>query len=285
MYKMGINHTHLVSKKLFPYEGAKSNMVKTILPLIPVHKVYLELFAGSAVVYFSKPLVDVNVINDKQSLILNFYKCAKLQPNKLIRRIDTLMHAEYYFQWAKEVLADDNAKAMDKAVAFWALGVMQKKNTDCYEISINKQKGVVREGRNCKMLNKAKRSLKESIDKLKSCQVLNRDFRDCLKLFKTSKDLFIYIDPPYINTTQGTHYSPFSEADYIELLDYLSTTNHKFMLSSYPNDILAEYIARNNWEVRQYTKALSAGGVKHGAKRKTKTELLVMNYKINDLFS
>lgn len=53
----------------------------------------------------------------------------------------------------------------------------------------------------------------------------------------------------------------------------------RFLLSSYDNDILQEYIKRNNWFVKYIDKPLNASNGKLG-KRKRKTEVIVANYPI-----
>lgn len=56
------------------YYGGKQTMLKHIRPLIPAHSVYIESFAGGAAVFFDKTPVKVNVINDLNGELINFYK-------------------------------------------------------------------------------------------------------------------------------------------------------------------------------------------------------------------
>lgn len=51
------------------------------------------------------------------------------------------------------------------------------------------------------------------------------------------------------------------------------------MLSSYPSDILSEYIERCGWHSIEIEKRLNAGNGAVSAKR-MKTEVLTMNYNI-----
>ena len=85
---------------------------------------------------------------------------------------------------------------------------------------------------------------------------------------------FHYIDPPYFNADMG-HYGGYTESDFVNLLDVLSRVEGKFMLSSYPSDILADYTARNGYHTINIEMTRSAGGGK-------KTEGLTMNYNINE---
>jgi DNA adenine methylase len=56
------------------YYGGKQNLVTTILPLIPNHKLYAEVFVGGGAIFWSKPQSDVEVINDTNREMINFYE-------------------------------------------------------------------------------------------------------------------------------------------------------------------------------------------------------------------
>ena len=49
-------------------------MLKDILPLVPEHDIYTEVFAGGAALLFAKSPVRVNVINDLNGELVNFYR-------------------------------------------------------------------------------------------------------------------------------------------------------------------------------------------------------------------
>ena len=56
------------------YYGGKQSMLKDILPLVPSHDLYTEVFAGGAALLFAKKPVRVNVINDLNGELVNFYR-------------------------------------------------------------------------------------------------------------------------------------------------------------------------------------------------------------------
>lgn len=59
------------------YYGGKQKMLKHILPLIPTHKIYIEPFFGGGAVFFGKNPSEVEVINDLNSYVINFYNVLK----------------------------------------------------------------------------------------------------------------------------------------------------------------------------------------------------------------
>ena len=52
-------------------------MLKYILPLIPPHECYIEPFCGGAAVFFAKEPAKINIINDKNKEVVNFYRVLK----------------------------------------------------------------------------------------------------------------------------------------------------------------------------------------------------------------
>jgi DNA adenine methylase len=66
---------------------------------------------------------------------------------------------------------------------------------------------------------------------------------------------------------------------YKELLDTLTNLKGHFLLSSFPNDVLDEYVLKNGWYVISVNQVKSASRNKDGSKKR-KTELLIANYPI-----
>lgn len=56
------------------YYGGKQKLVTTILPLFPEHVLYTEPFAGGAALFFAKEPSEIEVLNDLNSELINFYK-------------------------------------------------------------------------------------------------------------------------------------------------------------------------------------------------------------------
>lgn len=70
------------------------------------------------------------------------------------------------------------------------------------------------------------------------------------------------------------HYGGYTEKDFEALLTLLSTIKGKFLLSSYPSDVLSKYIETNGWQCYEKQSKIA---VTHLTNR-TKTECLTANY-------
>lgn len=75
------------------------------------------------------------------------------------------------------------------------------------------------------------------------------------------------------------HYDGYSLADFTELLENLSKIKGKFLLSSYPSDILKEYTKKHNWHTKNFDMRISVNA-KCNTKNQRKTEVLTANYEI-----
>ena len=56
------------------YYGGKQRMIKHILPLIPSHRIYVEPFFGGGSIFFAKGPSYLEVINDINDNVVNFYQ-------------------------------------------------------------------------------------------------------------------------------------------------------------------------------------------------------------------
>ena len=102
---------------------------------------------------------------------------------------------------------------------------------------------------------------------------------DALYVIKSrdTKNSFFYIDPPYFNSDCG-HYDGYTIEDFEMLLRTLTTIKGKFLLSSYPSDVLSKYVKENNWSQQFFDKGVSINQqVKY---KKRKWEVLTANYPI-----
>lgn len=55
------------------YYGGKQTLAERIVSMIPAHNLYCEPFVGGAAVFFSKPQSNLEVINDTNKELINFY--------------------------------------------------------------------------------------------------------------------------------------------------------------------------------------------------------------------
>ena len=75
------------------YYGGKQNLVSTILPLIPKHTLYAEVFVGGGAIFWSKMPSEVEVINDTNRELINFYEVVKNEFVELEKMVRISLHS------------------------------------------------------------------------------------------------------------------------------------------------------------------------------------------------
>ncbi len=72
-------------KSFLSYLGGKSLLTGKIMPLIPAHVCYCEVFAGAAWLLFKKEESEVEILNDINSDLVTLYRVIKNHLDEFIR--------------------------------------------------------------------------------------------------------------------------------------------------------------------------------------------------------
>lgn len=261
----------LTMKTPVTYYGGKQKLVRHILPLIPEHELYGEPFAGGAAIFFAKENVKVNVLNDTNRELINFYKVVQSDFVSLEKEIQISLYSRDLYRKASVIY--NNPDMFNEVKRAWALWILASQSFCSmlddvwgYErTSSSKTKSIK---------NKKEAFTLELAIKLQDVQL---ECADALYVIR-SRDMekaFFYVDPPYYNSDMG-HYDGYSIDDFEALLKLLSEIKGKFILSSYPSPILQKYAKQFKWNIKTIDSKVSVSSKKDYLKRKT--EVLTMNY-------
>lgn len=261
------------------YYGGKQKMLNKILPLFPSdYELYCEPFFGGGAVFWKLEHADNNiyeVINDVDNRVINFWTVLRDKPEALARQVKYTLHSRALYYQAKAIFKElDKHSDVVRAWAFWVLTNMS------FSHQINAGYGYSRGIKEGKALFN-KRLMLEDESVLNRLAEVNIECNDALKVIKAYDfaGAFFYIDPPYFNSDCG-HYRGYSEGDFRNLLELLSGIKGRFLLSSYPSEVLNEFVVKNNWKQKLTEKVLNIDGRKMNGMRK-KIESLVWNYENN----
>ena len=244
-----------------------------ILPLIPSHNLYCEPFCGGAAIFFGKEPSNVEVINDTNSELINFYKVAQNRFVELNQMVRVTLHSRRLHADAKIVYG--NPHLFDEIKRAWAVWVLASQGfAGMLDGSFGYDKS--KDTTTKKIINKRDAFTEDLAVRL---QHVNIECSDAVYVIQSrdTENTFFYVDPPYYNSNCG-HYDGYSVEDYIRLLDVLSGIKGKFLLSSYPSDILGKYAAKNDWNQQVFEQGVSVNS-KSGYQKK-KWEVLTANYPI-----
>jgi len=247
-------------------------MLRHILPLIPEYHLYCEPFVGGAAVYFGKEPSAVEVINDLNEELINFYVTVKDYFAALNKKVKATLHSRRMHQQAWAIYCDSGQH--DQVTRAWALWVL---STQGFSSQLSKQWGYdrIKGSMAIKVTNKKRQFTTELCERLERTQIECKDAISVIKSYDC-ENAFFYIDPPYPNTQQA-HYSGYTTSDLESLLQVLKALKGKFLLSNYPQDIIDAYSLENGWYTRRFKMPVAAS---KKSVRPTKIEVLTANYPI-----
>ena len=273
----------VMMKALRKWAGGKYYLAKKIINIMPYHTHYLEVFGGAGHIIFNKKLVEINIYNDIDNLLINFWKVVmdEKKKEKMKQLFESFLNSRQMFYETRDNL-NNYQDDVYKAIAFLYLNVFSfggriRDASWSFDNVKNKNKMNV-------FLNK-----KDLLDlyhqKLKHIQIEHCDFRRCFDLYvkkwnKNNLDYLVYLDPPYVLSTRtGKLYNhEFSDNDHKDMIDLILKYNKgKYIVSGYDNDIYKEL--ENNGFKKYCFNVVNRSG-ENNKKRKTLTECIWVNFDI-----
>lgn len=258
------------------YYGGKQRIAQMILPYIPEHRIYCEPFFGGGAVFFAKNPSYLEIINDHNENLINFYEQCQTNFEKLATAIGNTLHSESQYRHAVAIYNGlQPADVLTRAVSTWIVFNQSWNSTARagWKFDIGTSGSHI-----AKTLAHARRNFCPWLKK--RLQYVQISCRDALQVIKErdSIDTFFYLDPPYPGTNQG-HYSGYTWENLEELLTLLTAVKGKFMLSNYPSEMISKYSEENNWPTKQIFYKKDSCLVQD--RKAQKTEILLMNYEIS----
>ena len=273
---------------LFPYPGGKSIIADDIVALLPPHRCYVELFAGSAAVLLAKKSrSEVEVLNDLDKDIVHLFRVLRdagsMEPvfQRLYTLLDfTPMARSVYDEWR---IAWSNGKRPQDPIEWAAQWYFIK----C--CSINGKGGWTHSHEDDKAgqwrLHVAR--LRRAVERLKLVTVEEHDFADVISAYDGPNTCF-YVDPPYMGVRDVDDYYPGAPhmdiSRHEELAMLLNQLRGKAIVSYYPHESLDTLYPKDRWEWHRIMVKKMAQGATDGSVKDSAEELLLLNYSAYPLF-
>jgi len=243
--------------------GAKSHMVHKLLPLLPPHKIYVEVFGGGASLLFAKEPSQVEVYNDMDSGLVNFFRVLR-DPEKfeqLYRKVCLTPYSreEYYY-------CRDTWKCMEDEVERAYRWYIVARGSFSGRFEGGWGFGVTESHRNmaaiCSGWLQVIDALPEIHSRIMRVQIENRDFRKIIRLYDTPDTLF-YLDPPYVLEARHDPNARYAHEmtldDHKELVQLLLQIQGKALLSGYQHEVYAP-LEQSGWVRHDFPTVCSAAG-------------------------
>lgn len=254
------------------YYGGKQTLSGTILKIIPEHRLYCEPFIGGAAVFFAKEPSKVEIINDTNGELINFYEVIQRDFTSLEKEVAISLHSRKQHRHARVIY--ENPEMFDRVKRAWAIWMLANGSYGCM---LNGGFGYDRTGNTSKKLDNKRSNF--SIDYAIRLQQVQIECCDALRIIESrdAEDAFFYLDPPYVGTDQG-HYDGYTQDDFDNLLKRLERLKGKFLLSSFRNKSLADFTQQNRWNTLEFKMASAI--TNRCQNKRSKIEVLTANYPI-----
>ena len=204
------------------YIGGKNRLATRIIEIFPPHKTYVEAFAGGAQVLFHKVPSAVEVINDLDGEIVNFFRICQHHHEEFIRYFKFALVSRRSFELLKatdpETLTD-----VQRAVRYFYLlkssfaSLVRHPN---YHWHVVQKPGF--------NLDALPLLIEKTHKRLERVQIECLPYEEILKRFDRSATLF-YLDPPYFG--RKLYRYNLTTADFEKLAERLRDLRGKFVMS------------------------------------------------------
>lgn len=262
----------------FRYAGGKFYARKIIMEYFCEHSTYVEPLAGGASLFFAKPKVSSNWLNDIDESLVNCLSIIRDYPEELIGRLNSekaTKERHGYYKNEFQAITD-----LDRAVRWYYL------NRTSYSGIMNTQNCYWGYGDKYSMRPENwPRNIRRTSEKLQNVKLTSFDFE---KVIDNSPDgAFLFVDPPYFNSDQDKFYvHTFSLEEHSRLCKALKKNRNrlKFLLT-YDNSnevremyTWAELILEREWNYTINRTDDQKNGTNQRGSRYKGRELFILNY-------
>jgi len=258
----------------FPWPGGKRALKKILLTLIPQHEIYAEVFAGSAKLLFAKEPSGLEVMNDLNGDVTNFFRVVKHRPAELAERFEIeCIHAGRFRELRNQAIPDQTNE-LDRALRFaylvwYSFGA---KGEHFARLS-------AKSPRPRRPLDRVRDLLRETAARLARVLIEQRDFAEILARYD-SPGTFFYLDPPYVAFQSNGRYEPLAPERREQMFAAMAKLKGSFLLSFDDHKEVRALARKYGFETRKVGVIYTLAGDKP---RKESPELLIANYEIKQI--
>lgn len=261
-------------------------MTAKILPLLPLCHTYVEPFAGSAAILFAKKSSPVEVYNDIDGGLVNFFRIIANPKDfeQFYHQVALLPYARSLYYESRNTWKDI-IDPIERAVAWFVVarqsfsGILGSSWSNSITFSRRGMSGSVSSWLSCI------EGLPEIHQRFQRVQIEQVDWQDIFKRYDTPETLF-YCDPPYVHnvrTSDGGEYKhEMTNDDHKNFISVLLKIQGMAIVSGYEHEIYKP-LENNGWVMHKFhtacyaackTKASGIQGKGSAIKKSPRTEIL-----------
>lgn len=235
----------------FGYFGSKQRLASRIAEILPPHNAWVEAFCGSAAVTLVKKPAPIEIINDIDQQIINFFKQLREKPEELCEAIELTPYAREEFALSKTV--DTTQSPLEQARRFLAASMMTvngafgSNHSGRNHSGFSYSQSYSRNGLEARVSrwNALPERLRKVVERLKTVRVESRDARELVKMFLDKPATLVYLDPPYLmKRNHGYNMDANEESFHRDLLTVCCRARCMVLISGYDNPLYSSVLTR-----------------------------------------
>ena len=197
---------------------------------LPMRRLYAEPFAGMLGVLLKRPRAKIEIVNDTNGRLVNWWKCLRDEPDELLRLMAFTPYSRDAYAEAIEQLDDRELSDVRRAAAFSAVLRQAYGATDVdatrgrWLLSMQASRG---------QTEPLIARLIEVADRINNVQIENRDAVQLLDRLSDIEEAVIYCDPPYQSADRRAYAD---EPDFSALTDSLLAQSGLVAVSGYADE-------------------------------------------------
>lgn len=250
--------TQQVTRPAIRYYGGKWNLAEWILSYFPPHQQYVELCGGAGSVLLQKPRSDLEIYNDLDNNVVNFFQMLRDRPEELINKIWLTPWARAEYELHR--VPDPDPDPLEKARRFWVGCCMSISGSPFTSSGMRLVKSVEHAPNGVRSWFYEKLDhLYAAAERFRMVQIENKPYQDILSSYDHPETLF-YFDPPYVTSTRtnGKEYlHEWTDNDHREAAELLQRVQGYVVVSGYPSPLYAEIYT--GWHRTDREAAVNAG--------------------------
>jgi DNA adenine methylase len=238
------------------YNGGKGPHQKFISEQIKPHKIWVDLCCGGLNVTLGKPKSEIEVCNDIDDDLINFYRHA----GNIVEAIQDIEYSEESFEWACDYKFSGPVDETEAAIKFLVRNRMSRDgNGEYYMTSPRTRRGMPEHISSWKNVQE---TFSAFADRIKDIEFRCMQSLDLLGEFRHDENVCIYIDYPYLmgkRTTKKLYKYEVSENDHISMLNTVQGSRAQILISHYSHPIYES--ALDGWNRCEKPCKINMGGV------------------------
>lgn len=228
--------------------GSKWRLAPWIMGYFPPHVCYVEPFGGGANVLLRKSPAEMEIYNDADGEVVNFFRVLRERTQELMLAIQLTPHARDELALARQPTGEPLERARRFYVRAWQAYHAGRVHEDTgwrLQYQNNRGKSIIADWNNTDKLWPV-------VARLKQVQIEHTAALSLISRVDTPRTLF-YLDPPYVISTRsprrgyGAYSVDMTDDDHRQLAEVLHQVKGMVVLSGYASALYDELFA--GWKV------------------------------------